>query len=246
MGAALMVLGGLIAGGLSRSAPTIRREGPQLRGRRPVSGACRGRRHGAFTLFRTYTNSRAMARRVSQPLRNLDDSLRVFHVLTFRSCGLVMAFFSLCHGVEWQFRSWSILFGSLSFAFELAACGRFRRCCSLGSNGTTTNTTCLRRCASTRTPSSSVPLPGSSRGGRRGRSPSTLARTLSSRSHRASTSRSRRCRLPVRGSRPPPGSPRGIGRLWDPSSSARRPLPPPRWRPEPWQARSWNGRWPRN
>ena len=66
-----------------------------------------------------------MARRVSQPLRNLDDSLRVFHVLTFRSCGLVMAFFSLCHGVEWQLRTWSILFGSLSFAFELAVSGGF-------------------------------------------------------------------------------------------------------------------------
>jgi hypothetical protein len=64
-----------------------------------------------------------MARRVSEPLRNLDDSLRVFHVLTFRSCGLVMAFFSLCHGLEWQFRTWSILFGSLSFAFELAVSG---------------------------------------------------------------------------------------------------------------------------
>jgi hypothetical protein len=64
-----------------------------------------------------------MAKRVSEPLRNLDDSLRVFHVLTFRSCGVVLAFFSLCHGLEWQFKVWTLFLGSLSFAFELALAG---------------------------------------------------------------------------------------------------------------------------
>lgn len=64
-----------------------------------------------------------MAKRVSEPLRNLDDSLRVFHLLTFRSCGIVLAFFSLCHGLEWQLRLWSGLLGPLSFAFELALTG---------------------------------------------------------------------------------------------------------------------------
>lgn len=64
-----------------------------------------------------------MARRVSEPLRNLDDSLRVLHVLTFRSCGVVLAFFSLCHGLEWQFKVWTFLLGSFSFAFELALAG---------------------------------------------------------------------------------------------------------------------------
>lgn len=64
-----------------------------------------------------------MAKRVSEPLRNLDDSLRVFHLLTFRSCGIVLTFFSLCHGLEWQFRIWSTLLGSLGIALELALSG---------------------------------------------------------------------------------------------------------------------------
>jgi hypothetical protein len=64
-----------------------------------------------------------MAKRVSEPLRNLDDSLRVLHLLTFRSCGIVLAFFSICHALEWQMRSWSRLFGSLSFAMELLLTG---------------------------------------------------------------------------------------------------------------------------
>lgn len=61
-----------------------------------------------------------MTRRVCEPLRNLDDTLRVFHLLTFRSCGIVLVLFSASHGLEWATRIWSGLFGDSSFVVELA------------------------------------------------------------------------------------------------------------------------------
>ncbi len=61
-----------------------------------------------------------MARRQSDVLRNLDDTLKVFHLLTMRSCGLVVMFYSLCYAAELLFHVFSLLFGAIGPMVQLA------------------------------------------------------------------------------------------------------------------------------
>ena len=61
-----------------------------------------------------------MARRQSEVLRNLDDSLRILNVLTLRSCGLVVVFYSLCFALELAFGLFSLLFGAAGFFVPIA------------------------------------------------------------------------------------------------------------------------------
>jgi len=55
-----------------------------------------------------------VAKRQSDVLRNLDDTLKLFGVISLRSCGLVIMFFSVAFGLEWGLKIWSLLFGSLA------------------------------------------------------------------------------------------------------------------------------------
>lgn len=52
-----------------------------------------------------------MAKRQSDVLRNLDDTLKLFGVISLRSCGLVIMFFSVAFGLEWGLKLWSLVFG---------------------------------------------------------------------------------------------------------------------------------------
>lgn len=62
-----------------------------------------------------------MARRQTDVLRNLDDSLRVLNFLTLRSCGLVIVFYGLASGAELLFDLWSLLLGPMGFVAPLVA-----------------------------------------------------------------------------------------------------------------------------
>jgi hypothetical protein len=62
-----------------------------------------------------------MARRQSEVLRNLDDVLRVFHLLTMRSCGLVLMFYSLCYAAELVLHVFSLAFGTLGPVMQFVA-----------------------------------------------------------------------------------------------------------------------------
>ena len=62
-----------------------------------------------------------MNRRQSECFRNLDDPLRIFSLLTVRSCGLVVLFYGLAVGTELLFGLWSLFFGGWSFLAQLAA-----------------------------------------------------------------------------------------------------------------------------
>ncbi len=53
-----------------------------------------------------------MARRQTEVLRNLDDTLKILNFLTMRSCGLVLMFYSLFYGAELLFSAFSLLFGA--------------------------------------------------------------------------------------------------------------------------------------
>lgn len=64
-----------------------------------------------------------MTRRRSECLRNLDDPLKVFSLITIKSCGLVVLFFAGAVASELVFGVWSLLFGALSFLAQLAAAG---------------------------------------------------------------------------------------------------------------------------
>jgi hypothetical protein len=61
-----------------------------------------------------------MPRRKAPVLRNLDDPLKVFNLLSLRSCGLVLVSYALFHSLELGFSLFSAVFGSLSFLGELA------------------------------------------------------------------------------------------------------------------------------
>ena len=61
-----------------------------------------------------------MPRRQTEVLRNLDDSLRILNLLTLRSCGLVVVFYSLCFALELAFGAFTALFGPGGFPAQLA------------------------------------------------------------------------------------------------------------------------------
>jgi hypothetical protein len=66
-----------------------------------------------------------MHRRQSECFRNLDDPLRIFSLLTVKSCGLVVLFYGAAVGTELLFGLWSLLLGVWSFVGQLGAAAAF-------------------------------------------------------------------------------------------------------------------------
>ena len=64
-----------------------------------------------------------MTRRQSQCFRNLDDPLKIFSLLTVKSCGLVLLFYAGAVATELFFGLWSLLFHDWSFLAQLGAAG---------------------------------------------------------------------------------------------------------------------------
>ncbi len=64
-----------------------------------------------------------MKRRQSECFRNLDDPLKIFSLLTIKSCGLVLLFYAGAVGCELLFGLWSGLFREWSFLAQLGAAG---------------------------------------------------------------------------------------------------------------------------
>jgi hypothetical protein len=64
-----------------------------------------------------------MARRQTNVLRNLDDNLKVFNLLTVKSCGLVVLVYAACFAVELVFRLFTLLFGHLGSLAQFALAG---------------------------------------------------------------------------------------------------------------------------
>jgi len=62
-----------------------------------------------------------VTRRTSECFRNLDDPLRVFSLLTVKSCGLVVLFYGVAVGTELVLGLWSLFFGAWSFLAQLGA-----------------------------------------------------------------------------------------------------------------------------
>ena len=62
-----------------------------------------------------------MKRRQSECFRNLDDPLKVFALLTPKSCGLVLLFFAVTVACELLFGLCSLLFADLSFLAQIGA-----------------------------------------------------------------------------------------------------------------------------
>ena len=51
-----------------------------------------------------------MARRQTHVLRNLDDTLKVFNLLSVRSCGLVVLVYAACYAAELVFHAFTLVF----------------------------------------------------------------------------------------------------------------------------------------
>ena len=64
-----------------------------------------------------------MTRRQSECFRNLDDPLKIFSLLTVKSCGLVLLFFAATVASELLFGLCSLLFADLSFLAQIGAAG---------------------------------------------------------------------------------------------------------------------------
>lgn len=62
-----------------------------------------------------------MTRRRSECYRNLDDPLKIFNLLTVKSCGLVLLFYAGTVATELVFGLWTVLFGAWSFLAQLGA-----------------------------------------------------------------------------------------------------------------------------
>jgi hypothetical protein len=62
-----------------------------------------------------------MKRRQSECYRNLDDPLKIFSLLTVKSCGLVVLFYAGAVASELLFGLCSLLFGDWSFLAQIAA-----------------------------------------------------------------------------------------------------------------------------
>ncbi len=69
-----------------------------------------------------------MNRRQSECFRNLDDPLRIFSLLTVKSCGLVILFWGVAVATELLFGIWSLFFGGWSFLGQLGATLLFAGC----------------------------------------------------------------------------------------------------------------------
>jgi hypothetical protein len=66
-----------------------------------------------------------MKRRQSECFRNLDDPLKIFSLLTVKSCGLVLLFYAGAVATELLFGLWSLVFREWSFLAQLGAAGLF-------------------------------------------------------------------------------------------------------------------------
>jgi hypothetical protein len=64
-----------------------------------------------------------MAKRQSQPLRNIDDNLKLFDLITFRSFGFVMMTFSGLMGLNWSTGLLTLMFGKFQIIANLAGSG---------------------------------------------------------------------------------------------------------------------------
>ena len=64
-----------------------------------------------------------MTRRTSECFRNLDDPLKIFSLITVKSCGLVLMFYAAAVAVELVFGVWTLGFGPWSFLAQIAASG---------------------------------------------------------------------------------------------------------------------------
>lgn len=64
-----------------------------------------------------------MTRRQSECFRNLDDPLKIFSLLTVKSCGLVILFYAAAVATELVFGLWSLFFHEWSFLAQLGAAG---------------------------------------------------------------------------------------------------------------------------
>lgn len=62
-----------------------------------------------------------MTRRRSECYRNLDDPLKIFSLLTVKSCGVVLLFYAGTVATELVFGLWSLLFHGWSFLAQLGA-----------------------------------------------------------------------------------------------------------------------------
>jgi hypothetical protein len=62
-----------------------------------------------------------MTRRQSECFRNLDDPLKIFSLLTVKSCGLVLLFYGGTVAAELLFGLCSLVFGDWSFLAQLGA-----------------------------------------------------------------------------------------------------------------------------
>lgn len=62
-----------------------------------------------------------MNRRQSECYRNLDDPLKVFSLLTVKSCGLVLLFYAVLVMSELLFGLCSLFFGAWSFLAQIGA-----------------------------------------------------------------------------------------------------------------------------
>lgn len=64
-----------------------------------------------------------MTRRQSECFRNLDDPLKIFSLLTVKSCGLVLLFYGVTVASELIFGLWSLVFEDWTFLGQLGAAG---------------------------------------------------------------------------------------------------------------------------
>lgn len=64
-----------------------------------------------------------MTRRQSECFRNLDDPLKIFSLLTVKSCGLVLLFYGITVASELIFGLWSLVFEDWTFLGQLGSAG---------------------------------------------------------------------------------------------------------------------------
>src|SRR5687767_15419622 len=64
-----------------------------------------------------------MNRRQSECFRNLDDPLKIFSLITVKSCGLVLMFYAAAVAAELVFGVWTLAFGPWSFLGQIGASG---------------------------------------------------------------------------------------------------------------------------
>lgn len=64
-----------------------------------------------------------MNRRQSECFRNLDDPLKIFSLITVKSCGLVLMFYAAAVATELVFGLWTLAFGGWSFLGQIGAAG---------------------------------------------------------------------------------------------------------------------------